>query len=562
MTTVKTLDGRHPDYDAEQLQRLHALYEGGKPWHALKAHWLPGGGSEPGALCQERRDRAKYTNYTATIIDLITSQLFGEPPQITVKGKGEASPDQAQQEQAEELSEVADGSALPFASLARAAFTDAQIYGRAWWMVELPAVSQGAFADRLEQERAGALRAYLRPFAPPSVINWKTTGTRPDWVVVREQQLEQADPLAGPERVTRWTVVDSKAIRVFEVRQTEQAGGGFEDLRPEQEAKEVANLAHGRTDAEGKPLCPVVMVELPAGLHTGGKLLDPASLLCRAENELDWAIWRAANELLVIRDKLLDPGAPTLGHGYYLRLADEDAEAYFVAPSGVALGVLADRVKSLRGELYRIVQQMALAADPTAGRLAASAASKAQDWNASDRMLTSYADELRAFLTEAIRQALTVRTSKSVEPSAVQIEGLDGWQRDTTEAFLANLAQAHNALAMSPKFTEVAAKQQVRRVMGDSVTPAELEEIDDEIASAAAGLGAMTGMGAEVPGGTDDTDGAGEEGSGDAGDPAGRSGSGSGDDPPSGGNPAPRPRRTPRRRGRTAGAVADGAGAG
>ena len=132
MTTVKTLDRRHPTYDEEQLQRLHALYEGGKPWHALKAHWLPGGGSEPAALCVERRDRAKYTNYVATIIDLITSQLFGEPPQVTVKGEDDGEPDQTQQEHAEELSEVADGSALPFASLARAAFTDAQIYRRAW----------------------------------------------------------------------------------------------------------------------------------------------------------------------------------------------------------------------------------------------------------------------------------------------------------------------------------------------------------------------------------------------------------------------------------------------
>lgn len=562
MTTVKTLDRRHPTHDEEQLQRLHALYEGGKPWHALKAHWLPGGGSEPGALCLERRDRAKYTNYVATIIDLITSQLFGEPPQVTVKGEDDDEPDQTQQEQAEELSEVADGSALPFASLARAAFTDAQIYRRAWWMVELPAVSQGAFADRLEQERSGALKAYLRPFAPPSVINWKTTGTRPDWVVVREQQIEQRDPLATPERVTRWTVVDATQIRVFEVRQQEKAGGGFDDLRDEQEATLANAITHGRTDAEGKPLCPVVMMELPAGLHTGGKLLDPASALCRAENELDWAIWRAANELLVIRDKLLDPGAPSLGHGYYLRLGDDNAEAYYAAPSGVALGVLGERVKELRGELYRIVQQMALAADPTAGRLSASAASKAQDWNASDRMLTSYADELRAFLTEAIRQALAVRTSEAVDASVVQIEGLDGWQRDTTEAFLANLALAIEAKGMSPKFLEVAAKQQVRRVMGDSVTPAELEEIDDEIASAAAGLGAMTGMGAEVPGGADDTSGAGEDGSGDAGDPAGRGGSVGGNAPASGGNPASRPRRAPRRRGRAAGAVADGTGAG
>lgn len=559
---VKTLDRRHPSYDEQELQRLHALYEGGKAWHALKDHWLPGGGSEPGALCTERRERAKYTNYDATIIDLITSQLFGEPPQITVKGDDDGEPDDTLQTQAEELSEVADGAALPFASLARAAFTDAQVYRRAWWMVELPAASQGAYADRLEQERAGALAAYLRPFAPPSVINWKTTGTRPDWVVVREQMLEQVGPLDPPERVTRWTVVDAKAIRVFEVRQQERTGGGYDDLTDEQDATEKTTVAHGRTDAEGRPLCPVVMMELPAGLHTGGKLLDPASLLCRAENELDWAIWRAANELLVIRDKLLDPKAPALGHGYYLRLGDDNAEAYYAAPSGVALGILSDRVKQLRGELYRIVQQMALAADPGASQGRASAESKREDWGASDRMLTSYADELRAFLTEAIRQALAVRSQQAVDSSTVQIEGLDGWQRDTTEAFLANLMAAHEAKQMSPTFVEIAAKQQVRRVMGDSVTPAELEEIDQEIASAAAGLGAMTGMGAQVPGGADDTSGAGAGGGNDAGDEAGRGGGGSGDDSSSGGNPPARSRRAPRRRGRAAGAVADRPGQG
>lgn len=561
MTTVADLDIYHPDYDRDRLAQLHALYHGGRAWHALVKHWLPGGESEPRALCEERRSRAKYTNYLATILDLITSQLFGEAPTLTIAGEDGADPDAALQDAASDLSEVADGAATPLATLARQLFTDALLYQRGWWMAELPATSQGQYGSLAEQEQAGALAAYLRPFSPPSVINWRLRGTRPRWVVAREEDTEQADPLAAPDRVTRWTVVDEERIRVFEVRKQRKPDGTYDPVTPEDPADKVADVPHGRTDAEGRPLCPVVLLDLPAGLHAGGKLLDPAAGLCRTENEADWAAWRSANELLIVKDKLLDPKAPTLGHGYYLHLTHEDAEAYYVGPSGVALKVLMDRTREQRSELYRVVHMMALAADPSASRGRVSADSKREDWAASDRMLTSYADELRVFLTEACRQVLALRTSATVQTATVQIEGLDGWQRDTTEAFLSNLAQAIEAKAMSATFLKVAAKQQARRVLGDTVTPEELEEIDDEIEAAAEGTGPMTGAGMGLPGGADDGSGAGEEGSGGAGGASGPGGGGGGADASGSDEPPTRARRRSGRRGRSASAVGDRAGA-
>lgn len=557
MTTVADLDIYHPEYDRERTTQLHALYQGGKAWHALVGTWLPGGTSEPKALCEERQSRAKYTNYLATILDLITSQLFGEAPTLTVVGEDGADPDEGLQDAAAAVSEVADGAAMPLATLARQLFTDALLFQRGWWMAELPAASQGQFGSLAEQQQAGALAAYLRPFSPPSVINWKLRGTRPLWVVAREEDTEQADPLDKPVRITRWTVVDEQRIRVYEVRKERKPDGTYDPVANEDTAELRAEVKHARTDPEGRPLCPVVLLELPAGLHAGGKLLDPAAGLCRAENEADWAAWRSANELLIVKDKLLNPGAPTLGHGYFLHLTDPDGDAWYAGPSGVALKVLMDRVRELRSELYRVVHMMALAADPSASKGRVSADSKREDWAASDRMLTSYADELRGFMTEACRQVLALRTSAKVETSAVQIEGLDGWQRDTTEAFLANLERAIEAKEMSPTFVTVAAKQQARRVLGDTVTPAELEEIDDEIEAAAAGLGMMTGMGMGIPRSADDTDGAGDGSSNDAGDTAGRGGGGGGANPPGGGNAPAGPRRTPRRRGRAAGTVAD-----
>src|SRR5690606_18351094 len=136
---------------------------------------------------------------------------------------------------------------------------------------------------------------------------------------------------------------------------------------------------------------PVVERCLPAGLHTMGRLEDAAVAAMRARNEHSWALHQAANELLTITAKWADETTkPVLGHGYALRLnRDSDGEdrAAYVGPSGVAFTHLEKDVEATREDLFRVVQQMAMAADSDASRIRSSGESKAQDWKALDVML-------------------------------------------------------------------------------------------------------------------------------------------------------------------------------
>ena len=524
---VRDLDRKHATYDADDIAQREALYRGGRAWHDLASTWLPRGGVEPPALYQERICGAKYTNYLATVLDLITAQLFGKAPTLDTDEQ-DAEVDAA----AADLATSADGARLGLPALARQFFTDALLHGRAWALVEQPATSAGDFASRADQENAGALAAYLRRFAPSAVINWRLDGSDVAWMVARESFDDQPDPFARPDAVIRWTVATRHLLAVYEWRKPIEGGN-----RPKPDDGDAATLlqavAHGRTYDGTAPMCPVVLLELPAGLDAGGKLKDPAARLARSENELDWGLYRAANELLIVRS-LDEPKVPTLGHGYYLHLGGENDEAYYVGPSGASLSILAERVDRLRVELYRVVQQMALAADPSASRAGASAASKAQDWTASDRLLTSYADELRDFLEEAVRQALSVRVGEALSADAVKVRGLDGWQSETNEAWLAQVQQAIEARAMSPMFVAEVAKQQARRILGDEADEAVMQEIGDEIDAAADGLAPGTGMGIygmAAPTNDGATDGTGNQpppdaGNASGGSPGGRAGRG------------------------------------
>ena len=210
-----------------------------------------------------------------------------------------------------------------------------------------------------------------------------------------------------------------------------------------------------------------------------GRLEDPAIGQARARNDHSWALHQSANELLTITSKA--GTLPTgLGHGHFLELRrDEHGEdsAAYVAPNGVAFDYLQADIKDWREDLYRVLQQMALAADSDSTRMSQSGESKSQDWKATEVLLSAYAAQLRPFLVSILGLVTKLRGAEA----SITVGGLEGYQEMDIMAFLESSALAVEALGMSHTFKKAVAKQQVRKLLGQTEEPEVLDVIMKEI---------------------------------------------------------------------------------
>ena len=457
---VKTLDQRHPQYDHARLERNRALYCGGEEWRELVEWWLPRHPEEADESYAERRKRALYENHVGPIVDTLAAFVFSEAPRVD--GLTDAW-------WSGFLASV-DGKGTGLAPWFRDRLVDLLVERRTYVWVNLPARSPDAPPpdSRAAEEASGLLDAFLVWVSAEHVIDWaRDERGRLRWLMIRDCVEERATIEDERSKVTRWTYIDAQVIRRWTWKPTaSQAAPLLTD-----EAEEQPPILHGFG------ALPVAELELTEGLHALGKLHDPAVAHLRARNDLSWALHRAAHALLVIKAKWND-GRPTLGPGYYLPLGQGD-EAEYVEPSGANFTILAQDVKDLREELYRVVQSMAQGIDASASRSAQSGDSKGQDWKAMEIVLSA----ISAVMTDAIAKVLRlVAVARRTQVDPV-VTGLDGWDEEDLETWLKSAALATDAHRMSPTFSKLVAKRQARRILQDD-DETELAAVEKEIDAA------------------------------------------------------------------------------
>lgn len=483
---VKTLQQTHPSYDEASLRRLRALYEGGPSWRAIApVEWFPQRFAEPQDVYEERKKLLNYVNHAGSLVEMVGALLFAEAPQLEgvpsppvpePDGKGSRPATRAELYWSGLLKDC-DRAGTPWRQFWRDRFLAAQVGRRAYVWVNLPVrAASAADISRADEDTLGLLDAHLVALDPEQVIDWgRDDHGRLAWVMIRSVISRRASIDEPRRREWRWTYIDGVTIRRWEWQPTETAS----EPPPEDTAQELAPIAHGA----GR--LPLVELALPEGLHTMGKLEDAAVAAARARNEHSWALHQAANELLTITAKWGDETAkPVLGHGYALRLSrdtdGQDAAAY-VGPSGVAFQFLEKDVEATREDLFRVVQQMAMAADSDASRIRASGESKAQDWKAVDVMLGAYRDHVLQAMAETVALIADVRGEDLPD---VVVSGLDGWQTEDLTTWLASVAMAPEAVRASPTLRREIAKRQAERLLqgdaDDTVMATIRREIDEE----------------------------------------------------------------------------------
>jgi hypothetical protein len=459
---VKHLNAAHPCYDGKRLEKLRALVDGGPAWHKLKAEWFPKRPVEPAEVYAERQKLLTYTNHAGSIVSMLGAYLFAEAPQVSgLEGDYWSA-----------LWENCDSSGTPWRRFWRDRFKDAQTGRAAYVWVNLPDRAPDVVpANRAEEEKAGLLDGWLVQLLPEQVRNWEEDKRgRLTWILFRSVTEEQPSIDAPRAKVWRWTYLDATTIRRWEWKPS----GDKTAPADEDTATELPRIAHGI----GR--LPVIRLQLPPELWAMNKLEDAAVANMRARNEHTWALHQAANELLVVTSAWADEKIE-VGHGHYLRLLrDKDGkdEASYAAPSGVAFEYLQKDVADTREEVYRLLQQMALAADSDATRARMSGESKGQDWKANEILLSAYADLVKGSMREALALLLEARSETGAD---LGITGLDGWQSEDLMTFLEAVALAPDARSLSPSFRKAIAKRQARRLLQDEASAKELEAIEKEI---------------------------------------------------------------------------------
>jgi hypothetical protein len=459
---VKLLDKLHPTLDGAELEQLRALADGGQRWRSLLTTWLPQNAAEPADVYADRQSRAVYHNYAGGILGLLAAYLFSRPPTI----------DGAKGDYWTAFYKNVDQEGTPWSRWWRLRFRDALVEDQVLTWVNLPARSPGQEYNDLGAElKGGVLDAYLVPILADELRYWsEDKHGRLVWVLFRQCVDERTTVEADVVRVYRWTYIDENVIRRWEWRSTAEQLAP----KPEDDATELPTIAHkmGRI--------PVVRLKLPNELWAMQMLRDPAIAHLRSRNDLTWALHKTAHALMIIKRRQ-GGDDPTVGPGYYLALEPED-EVGWTEPAGNSTAILREDCADLREEIYRVVNQMALATDNSSSRVKASGESKAFDWQASAIVMSAYADLVKG----AMLEVLAVIRGARGEKDEVSIGGLDGWQSLSLDQFLAGSAMALHAAQMSPTFRREVAKREAERLLPDlgektmAVIRAEIDESNEE----------------------------------------------------------------------------------
>lgn len=463
---VEVLNQTHPTYNGQLLAEQTALYEGGDIWHDMIKTWLPRHPQETYPLYKHRKERATYENNAGPIADLLAGGLFTRPPQI----------EEYQGDWVQPFFRDVDKLGNSFNAWLESRLLDAMRGQRVYAWVNLPAIDE-APRNRLEQETSGALDPFLMTLKAIDVIDWgHGEHGKLEWLMHRK--TESVRPAITSPRVTQitWTYIDGITIRRWRWTSTDPK---VHEPKPHEPIPDLDNIEHNFGEI------PIVEMRLKDSMFIMGKLRDPALALLRGQNDLDWSLYRAAHALLWIRMKW-EPDKPLLSPGAYYKLGRDqhgDDEMGYAEPSGASFEHQAVRITQQRHGMFRVVHQMAQSYDPNTGsRAQLSGESKAQDWKATEIVMSAYASALRPFIAAVLRLVSRVKDGKE-SPQVPLVKGMAGWHQEDLLPFLTASSLATEALMLSETFHRVVAIEQVRRVL-PHLSEDQVKVIEEEIMKA------------------------------------------------------------------------------
>ncbi len=363
---------------------------------------------EPVQVFKDRKAEApsNYVSHVGHMVDFYSAQLFSCPFAIRPKGDVKADPFFAG------FKEDADRNGCDLADFMRARFTQALIKGVSWWVAELPS-NQGKEADnRAEWQERALGEAWLSPLDAEAVLDWETDDANQlIWAIVHKSESRRDKPGSSRNTIKEtWKVYDRETVETFQIE--------YECDKPPKEDAEVPSLG---SVAHGFARVPLISMKLPEGLHLLGRAAGVQVAHFKMACALDWAIKRACFPMPIMKtDQPEENRKAMVGAGYMVIMGQND-DLTWAAPPTDSFDVISRRIDSLRDELYRVGQQMALGVSNNAAALGRSGESKQADQSSTEICLHAYG----AIVREAIQETLNLIASGRGEALDWSVTGLD-----------------------------------------------------------------------------------------------------------------------------------------
>ncbi len=433
-------------------------------------HQLEG---EPNPVYFARWNRAYYIGYLPAIIDYFCQWLFSQPPNIRAAEPDDSESDSAEAELPDwygNFFDNCDGAGTDFMDFVRDRFLDVCIYRRSGWLLGCN-VSVATPEDGPD----GKAKIALTPYNQFEIYDWQKDDCGVlEWVVLHKETSRRDFP--NDRRIVEtYTYVDREHWESYEVVKGET---------PEQDSLVLLG-----EDTHGCGKVPFVMMEIPEGLWIADKLasvqvqlfnqmnmLSNAELMgCIMQPFIKTAENREAAQSRIFGENVL----------LHLRAADSigggEEDMGWKTPDTKPLEFIAQAVKDLRDEMYRIVHQMALAVDAkSVGAIARSGASKVEDRKAAEVILTGYG----GYVIESIKQTLELLGEIYGDNTEFSVDGFDNFQISTLDEEIQIAALAQTLNIPSPTFDKRIAIKMANRLLDkedEKTKEAMAEEINEAI---------------------------------------------------------------------------------
>jgi hypothetical protein len=412
----------HPDYRfwKSNLELYADLYAGGAQLKSKSEQYLYRRLREPAEIYQERLNRSFYENHIGSIVDWFASTLFRREPVITVN-----TASQKQSAFYRDFLNDCDNNGTSITDFCRKKFIQMLVYGKTWIGIEFPKVNS-TFHTRLEEESAGADRAFLTNLHPTQVVNWKYDATGKLELLVIEMEKQTATYFTGGQELKSRYLVYTKT-EFFLVEKT--TSGAESAIRVEDQ---------GQHCCAGMDRVPVVEMELSSGLW----LLNKAGHLQLEHynklNSLAWSLGTALYTTPVIYSR--KEWDQILGESYYIHLEPDDKFTW-TEPAGNVFNIAINNLVRLQEEIYRTSHLASQSRTQLSGNAQTSAASKRRDYQVTEEVLRSYGDTIK----DGLKKLLDILAQVRQDEVTASVSGLDEFE---VGEFADQIAEASELLRM------------------------------------------------------------------------------------------------------------------
>lgn len=428
---LEVLDKKHPDYHDRQKmwQRYWDFYAGGEQLRRNAGQYLVRRQKEPSDVYQERLSRVFYENYLGSCVDWYAATLFRTAPRVTFS----PGPKSAQEFYSTFLRN-ADSQGTPLLELIRKVFIETLVFKQSYVLIDFPRVTDTP-STRAEEDAIGKSRAYMVPFSPGQLINWKRDEHGQfDWVVLKTERVYQQD-LSDPSivREQRWALYDRERFRIYVSREKTQADGS-----PATESKGSVELidegTHGLARQRRVPLVEMAVTD-GMWLANKGALLQQEHF--NKANALSWALHMGLFAMPVVYSER--EWQQIVGEAYYIQLGPNDRFGW-TEPEGHVYQIAAESLDRLKDEIYRVCYLMTQAGGRETRNVGQSGLSKQRDFAVTHEVLRGYGGTIREF----IRQILQLIRDARSDEIAIDVSGLDQFDGPDLADELANAGAIQN----------------------------------------------------------------------------------------------------------------------